>query len=72
VGPNGVGKSTLMEIMAGIDTEYTGEAWPGEYITIGYLAQEPELDAPKTVLVNPPQGPTSLMWARIRLVCRAE
>ena len=38
-----------MKIMAGIDTDYTGEAWPGEYITVGYLAQEPELDSSKTV-----------------------
>nr|WP_166175989.1 energy-dependent translational throttle protein EttA [Altererythrobacter segetis] len=56
VGPNGVGKSTLMKIMAGIDTEYTGEAWPGEYITVGYLAQEPELDPSKTVLENVKDG----------------
>jgi len=56
VGPNGVGKSTLMKIMAGIDTDYTGEAWPGEYITVGYLAQEPELDPAKTVLENVKDG----------------
>jgi ATP-binding cassette ChvD family protein len=56
VGPNGVGKSTLMKIMAGIDTDYTGEAWPGEYITVGYLAQEPELDPTKTVLENVKDG----------------
>ncbi|HYD24202.1 MAG TPA: energy-dependent translational throttle protein EttA [Croceibacterium sp.] len=56
VGPNGVGKSTLMKIMAGIDTDYTGEAWPGEYITVGYLAQEPELDPSKTVLENVKDG----------------
>jgi ATP-binding cassette ChvD family protein len=56
VGPNGVGKSTLMKIMAGIDTDYTGEAWPGEYITVGYLAQEPELDNSKTVLENVKDG----------------
>jgi ATP-binding cassette ChvD family protein len=56
VGPNGVGKSTLMKIMAGIDTEYTGEAWPGEYITVGYLAQEPELDRTKNVLENVKDG----------------
>ena len=56
VGPNGVGKSTLMKIMAGIDTDYTGEAWPGEYITVGYLAQEPELDSTKTVLENVKDG----------------
>ncbi len=56
VGPNGVGKSTLMKIMAGIDTDFTGEAWPGEYITVGYLAQEPELDPTKTVLENVKDG----------------
>jgi len=56
VGPNGVGKSTLMKIMGGIDTDFTGEAWPGEYITVGYLAQEPELDNSKTVLENVKDG----------------
>jgi ATP-binding cassette ChvD family protein len=56
VGPNGAGKSTLMKIMAGIDTDFTGEAWPGEYITVGYLAQEPELDTTKTVLENVKDG----------------
>ena len=56
VGPNGAGKSTLMKIMAGIDTDITGEAWPGEYITVGYLAQEPELDKTKTVLENVKDG----------------
>ncbi len=56
VGPNGAGKSTLMKIMAGIDTDFTGEAWPGEYITVGYLAQEPELDPTKTVLENVKDG----------------
>ena len=56
VGPNGAGKSTLMKIMAGLDTDFTGEAWPGEYITVGYLAQEPELDPTKTVLENVKDG----------------
>jgi len=56
VGPNGSGKSTLMKIMAGIDTEFTGEAWPGEGIRVGYLAQEPELDANKTVKENVMDG----------------
>ena len=56
VGPNGVGKSTLMKIMAGIDTDFTGDAWPGEYINVGYLAQEPELDKTKTVLENVKDG----------------
>jgi ATP-binding cassette ChvD family protein len=56
VGPNGAGKSTLMKIMAGIDKDYTGEAWPGEYITVGYLAQEPQLDESKSVLENVKDG----------------
>ena len=56
VGPNGVGKSTLMKIMAGIDTEFTGEAWAGENITVGYLAQEPELDPTKSVKENVMDG----------------
>ncbi|MEK7343472.1 MAG: energy-dependent translational throttle protein EttA [Pseudomonadota bacterium] len=56
VGPNGAGKSTLMKIMGGIDTDYTGEAWPGENITVGYLPQEPQLDPTKTVLENVKDG----------------
>ena len=56
VGPNGAGKSTLIKIMAGIDKDFTGEAWPGENITVGYLEQEPELDPSKTVLENVREG----------------
>ncbi|WP_072378895.1 energy-dependent translational throttle protein EttA [Novosphingobium sp. NDB2Meth1] len=56
VGPNGAGKSTLIKIMAGIDKDYTGEAWPGENITVGYLEQEPQLDETKTVLENVKDG----------------
>ncbi len=56
VGPNGTGKSTLMKIMAGLDTDFTGEAWPGEGITVGYLAQEPELDENKSVKENVMDG----------------
>ncbi|NMW31018.1 energy-dependent translational throttle protein EttA [Altererythrobacter sp. RZ02] len=56
VGPNGAGKSTLIKIMAGLDTDITGEAWAGENITVGYLAQEPELDNSKTVLENVKDG----------------
>ncbi|MAB13009.1 energy-dependent translational throttle protein EttA [Parvibaculum sp.] len=44
VGLNGAGKSTLLRIMAGVDKEYTGEAWAAEGAKIGYLAQEPQLD----------------------------
>src|SRR5213075_713711 len=46
----------LMKIMAGIDTEFQGEAWPGENITVGYLPQEPQLDPSKTVLENVKDG----------------
>ena len=56
VGPNGAGKSTLIKIMAGIDTEFSGEAWPGENVTVGYLAQEPQLDPSKNVLENVKDG----------------
>src|SRR5437868_2644416 len=56
VGPNGSGKSTLMKIMAGRDREFTGEAWPGEGISVGYLEQEPQLDPNKTVRENVMDG----------------
>ena len=56
VGPNGAGKSTLMKIMAGIDKDFQGEAWPGENITVGYLPQEPQLDPSKNVLENVKDG----------------
>ncbi len=44
VGVNGSGKSTLMRIMAGIDKDFTGEAWSAEGAKVGYLPQEPQLD----------------------------
>ena len=47
LGVNGSGKSTLLRIMAGIDNEFTGEAWVAEGARVGYLAQEPQLDADK-------------------------
>src|SRR3954466_6154216 len=56
VGPNGSGKSTLMKIMAGRDKDFTGEAWPGDGITVGYLEQEPQLDPTKTVKENVMDG----------------
>jgi ATP-binding cassette ChvD family protein len=56
VGPNGAGKSTLIKIMGGIDKDFTGEAWPGENITVGYLPQEPQLDPTKSVLENVKDG----------------
>ena len=48
--------SSPMKIMAGIDRDYQGEAWPGENITVGYLPQEPQLDPSKTVLENVKDG----------------
>ncbi len=56
LGPNGAGKSTVLKIMAGLDKEYTGEAWLAEGATCGYLPQEPELDASKDVLGNVMEG----------------
>ncbi|MBA8839365.1 energy-dependent translational throttle protein EttA [Ochrobactrum sp. RH2CCR150] len=56
LGPNGAGKSTILKIMAGLDKEYTGEAWLADGATCGYLAQEPHLDPDKTVLGNVMEG----------------
>ncbi len=56
LGPNGAGKSTVLRIMAGLDKEYTGEAWVAEGATVGYLAQEPQLDPNKTALENVMEG----------------
>ncbi|MCG8493216.1 MAG: energy-dependent translational throttle protein EttA [Sneathiellales bacterium] len=56
LGLNGAGKSTLLKIMAGIETEFTGEAWAADGVKVGYLAQEPELDAEKDVLGNVMDG----------------
>lgn len=56
LGYNGAGKSTLLRIMAGMDTEFTGEAWAAEGATVGYLEQEPQLDADKTVYENVLEG----------------
>ncbi|MGH1355239.1 MAG: energy-dependent translational throttle protein EttA [Thalassovita sp.] len=52
VGTNGAGKSTLMKIMAGLDKDFTGEAWSAEGAKVGYLPQEPELDASLDVRGN--------------------
>ncbi|AZN71252.1 energy-dependent translational throttle protein EttA [Georhizobium profundi] len=52
LGPNGAGKSTVLKIMAGIDKEYSGEAWLAEGATVGYLAQEPDLDPALDVFGN--------------------
>ncbi|WP_046863019.1 energy-dependent translational throttle protein EttA [Microvirga massiliensis] len=56
LGVNGAGKSTLLRIMAGIDKEWTGEAWVAEGARVGYLSQEPQLDPSKTVRQNVMEG----------------
>jgi ATP-binding cassette ChvD family protein len=56
VGLNGAGKSTLLRIMAGQETEFVGEAWAADGVTVGYLPQEPELDASKDVTGNVMEG----------------
>src|SRR6185295_8678662 len=56
IGGNGAGKSTLLRIMAGLDPEYNGEATLSAGYTVGFLPQEPTLDASKTVLGNVEEG----------------
>jgi ATP-binding cassette ChvD family protein len=56
VGVNGAGKSTLMRIMAGMDKEFTGEAWAADGVRMGYLSQEPQLDPTKNVRDNVMEG----------------
>ena len=52
LGPNGAGKSSLLRIMAGIDQEFQGEAWPHKGTRVGFLQQEPQLDETKDVRGN--------------------
>ncbi|HKV98302.1 MAG TPA: energy-dependent translational throttle protein EttA [Vicinamibacterales bacterium] len=59
IGSNGTGKSTLLKIMAGIDHEVQGEATLSSGFSVGYLAQEPVLDASKSVLGNVEEGVAS-------------
>ena len=56
IGVNGSGKSTLLKIMAGLDKEFSGEAWAAEGIKIGYLSQEPALDPKSDVQGNIMEG----------------
>jgi ATP-binding cassette ChvD family protein len=56
IGGNGAGKSTLLRIMAGVDKEFLGEAWPADGVRVGYLPQEPRLDATKDVRGNVEDG----------------
>ncbi len=56
VGVNGSGKSTLLRVMAGIDKDFTGEAWHAKGATVGYLPQEPQLDPQLNVRGNVMEG----------------
>src|ERR1700690_3382577 len=56
VGVNGAGKSTLMKVMAGLDKEFTGDAWAADGVRMGYLPQEPQLDPTKDVRGNVMEG----------------
>ena len=67
LGLNGAGKSTVLRIMAGVDTEFEGEAVPMGGIKIGYLPQEPELDPEKTVREEVESGLGEVAAAQIRL-----
>ena len=73
IGSNGAGKSTLLRIMAGEDDGYTGEARLTPGFTVGYLAQEPQLDPSKDVLGNVTDGvaATKALLDRFNEVCAA-
>ena len=71
LGVNGSGKSTLLRIMAGIDNEFSGEAWVAEGARVGYLEQEPQLDPSKSVRetswrASPPRRRSSTATTRSR------
>ncbi|MBS0515438.1 MAG: energy-dependent translational throttle protein EttA [Proteobacteria bacterium] len=67
LGLNGAGKSTVLRIMAGVDSEYNGEARPQPGIKIGYLAQEPQLDPEKTVRESVEEGVSDITDAQAKL-----
>ncbi len=67
LGVNGSGKSTVLRIMAGVDTEFNGEARPQPGIKIGYLAQQPQLDANKTVRESVEEGVNEILDAQQQL-----
>src|SRR5262249_4802812 len=66
LGANGAGKSTLLRIMAGVETDFIGTARPANGITIGFLPQEPTLDATKDVRGNVEEAAaaTRALWTR--------
>jgi ATP-binding cassette ChvD family protein len=67
LGLNGTGKSTVLRIMAGTDTEFVGEARPAPGIKIGFLEQEPKLDAGRTVREVVEEGVSEIINAQRRL-----
>jgi len=67
LGLNGAGKSTVLKIMAGVDTDFQGEARPQPGIKVGYLAQEPQLDPDKTVREVVEEGVHEILDAQQRL-----
>ena len=73
IGPNGSGKSSLLQIMAGLDDDYTGEARLTPGFTVGYLSQEPQLDATRDVAGNVAEGlgEAHQLVERFNQVCEA-
>ncbi|HXP94541.1 MAG TPA: ATP-binding cassette domain-containing protein, partial [Candidatus Binatia bacterium] len=67
LGLNGAGKSTVLRIMAGVETDFEGDAKPMPGISIGYLEQEPKLDKDKTVRETVEEGLGAVLAARKRL-----
>jgi ATP-binding cassette ChvD family protein len=67
LGLNGAGKSTVLRIMAGVDTDHQGEARPQPGIQVGYLAQEPQLDPGKTVRETVEEGLSEILDAQKHL-----
>ena len=67
LGVNGAGKSTVLKIMAGVDTDFQGEARANPGTKIGYLAQEPQLDPEKTVREAVEEGVVEILDAQTRL-----
>src|SRR5574337_1522803 len=66
LGLNGSGKSSLLKIMAGVDTEFDGEAVPMPGLRIGYLPQEPALDPQATVRAAVEEGMAEVLSAKTR------
>ncbi|KAB2901830.1 MAG: energy-dependent translational throttle protein EttA [Dokdonella sp.] len=67
LGLNGAGKSTVLKIMAGVDTDFQGEARPQPGIKVGYLAQEPQLDPNQTVREAVEEGVSEVLDAQQKL-----